>query len=94
MLFLQLCMYVCAYESLSLSLSLSMCVCLSVISITQKQIEVEISNLVFQICIIKQMLLETLYKDRTKPLCTGEHKRILMHYGLWTEFIVSEFTYF
>ena len=35
-----------------------------------------------------QMLLETFYKDRTKILCTGAHKRILIHYGLWTEFLV------
>ena len=39
-----------------------------------------------------QMLLETFYKDRTKTLCTGAHKRILIHYGLWTVFRVSEFS--
>ena len=26
-----------------------------------------------------QMLLETFYKDRTKTLCIGAHKRILVH---------------
>ena len=26
-----------------------------------------------------QMLLETLYKDRTKTLCAGAHKKILIH---------------
>ena len=40
-----------------------------------------------------QMLLETIYKDRTKTLWTGAHKRILIHYGLWTVFHVSEFSY-
>ena len=40
-----------------------------------------------------QMLLETFHKDRTKTLCTGAHKRILIHYGLWTKFRVSEFSY-
>ena len=29
-----------------------------------------------------QMLLETFHKDRTKALCTGAHKRILIHEGL------------
>ena len=41
----------------------------------------------------RQMLLETFYKDRTKTLCTGAHKRILMHKGLWTKFLISEFSY-
>ena len=27
------------------------------------------------------MLLETFYKDRTKTLCTGPRKRILIHNG-------------
>ena len=40
-----------------------------------------------------QMLLETFYKYWTKTLCTGAHKRILIHYGLWTEFLVCEFQY-
>ena len=33
-----------------------------------------------------KMLVESFYKDRTKTLCTGAHKRIRIHYGLWTEF--------
>ena len=39
------------------------------------------------------LLLETLHKDWTKALCTGEHKRILIHYGLTTELLVNEFNY-
>ena len=38
-----------------------------------------------------QMLHETFYKDWTKTLCTGVYKRILMHYGLWREFLAIEF---
>ena len=41
-----------------------------------------------------QMLLETFYKDRTKTLCTGAHKRILIYFGLWREFLSNEFSYF
>ena len=37
------------------------------------------------------MLLDTFHEDRTKILCTGAHKRILTHYGLWAEFHVIEF---
>ena len=40
-----------------------------------------------------QMLRKTFYKDRSKTLFTDMHKRILKHYGLWTEFRVSEFSY-
>ena len=40
-----------------------------------------------------RMLLETFRKDRTKFLCTGAHKRILKHEGLWTKFRVTEFSY-
>ena len=39
------------------------------------------------------MLLETFYKDGTKSVCTLAHKRILIHYGLRTEFFLSEFLY-
>ena len=38
-----------------------------------------------------QMQLETFYKDRTKTLRTGAYKMILMHYGLWAEFLVNSF---
>ena len=38
------------------------------------------------------MLLETFYKDRIKTLCTGVHKIILIHYALWSELRVSEFS--
>ena len=38
-----------------------------------------------------QMLLETFYEDLIKTLCTGTHKRIQIHYGLWTEFLVIEY---
>ena len=38
-----------------------------------------------------QILLESLYKDWRKTLCTGEHKRFLIHYGLRKEFLVIEF---
>ena len=63
------CMCVCV------CVSVCMCVCEreSVISITQKQITAESSNLVFYICIIK--LLESFYRDWTKTLCTGAHKK-------------------
>ena len=40
-----------------------------------------------------QMLLKTFYKDRTKTLCTGAHKRILICYSLCTEFRAREFSY-
>ena len=62
------------------------CVCVSafvtVISTIQKQITAEALNLVFYICIMHKHLyheLETLNEDRTKTLCTGAHKRILIH---------------
>ena len=38
-----------------------------------------------------QILLETFYKDQPKILYTGAHKKILIHWGLWSEFLVSEF---
>ena len=65
-------------------------VCVSVISITQKQITRESSNLAFYICIIRKCYLKLFIKIGQK-LCTGTQKRILTHYGLWMEFIVSEF---
>ena len=34
-----------------------------------------------------QILHDTFHKDRTKTLCTRIHKRILMHYGLWTKLV-------
>ena len=71
--------------------SVCMCVSVSVISITQKLVTAETSNLVFYICITYRCYLKLFYEDRTKSLCTGAHKRILMHYGLWTEFLVIEF---
>ena len=37
------------------------------------------------------MLLETFYQVLIKTLCTGAHKRILIHEGLWREFLVIEF---
>ena len=37
------------------------------------------------------MLLETFYKVQIKTLCTGAHKRILMHEGLRREFFVIDF---
>ena len=40
-----------------------------------------------------QMLLETFYKHQTKTLCIGTLKRILIHYGLWSQFLVCEFSY-
>ena len=67
-------------------------VCMSIISITQKQITVEILDLVFYICIIYRCYLKFFYKDRIKALCTGAHKKILIHYGLWIDFLVSEFS--
>ena len=39
------------------------------------------------------MKLETFYKDLTKTLCTDAQRRILIHYGLREEFLVSEFQY-
>ena len=75
--------------------SVCMCVCVSVISITEKQITAEALNLVFYICIIHRCYLKLFffYKDQTKTVCTGTHKRILIHYGLWTEFLINEFQY-
>ena len=40
-----------------------------------------------------QILLEAFYKDRINTLHTRTHKRILMQYGLWMEFLVREFQY-
>ena len=57
----------------------------TVINITQKQLTAETSNLVFYICIIRRCYLKLFMKIRLK-LCTGVQKRILIHYGLWTEF--------
>ena len=59
--------------------ALSLCVCVSVISITEKQITVESSNFSILHLYHIQMLLEPFHKDRTKTLCTGAHKRILIH---------------
>ena len=38
-----------------------------------------------------QIVLETFLEDWTKTLCIGAHKRVLMHYGLWRQFLVSAF---
>ena len=37
------------------------------------------------------MLLEKFYEDQTQTLYTGVHKRFLVHYGLWTEFLADVF---
>ena len=37
-----------------------------------------------------RMLLETFYEDWINCLCTRVHINILIHYGLWTEFLVVE----
>ena len=37
------------------------------------------------------MLLEIFNKDRIKTLCAEAHKRIIIHQGLWREFLVIEF---
>ena len=60
-----------------------MCVC-----ITHKQIIAEISKFDIEQLYHKWMLLKTFYEDQTTNLCTGAHKSILIHYGLWTEFLV------
>ena len=66
---------------------------MSVISITQKKITVKKINFGIQHFYHIHMLSENFHKDRTKTLCTGAHKRILMHKGLWTKFRVSDFSY-
>ena len=35
------------------------------------------------------MLLKKFYEDWINSMCTGEHKRILIHYGLQKEFLVN-----
>ena len=37
------------------------------------------------------MLLETFHKVQTKILCTEAHKRILIHYGLCTNYLLAYF---
>ena len=69
------CMCVCLYVCMSVSL----CVCYQHNSKTKCSRNIKFGILhLYHI----QMLLETFYKDRTKTLCTGEHKRILIHEGL------------
>ena len=74
-------------------LAFGQCVCVSVISITQKQIIPDTSNLIFYFCIMYRCYLKLFYKNQTKTLSTGEHKRILIHYVIWTAFLVNEFYY-
>ena len=38
------------------------------------------------------MLLETFYEGWTDNLCTGVHKRILIYYDLWREFLLVHFS--
>ena len=86
--------YVCLYVSVCVSLRVSVYVCLCVCY--QHKSKTNYSrNIKFSILHLyhSQKLLETVYEDRAKILCTGAHKRILIYYGLWTKFILSEFSY-
>ena len=62
-------------------LCMCVCMCAFVISIMQKQIISETPNLIFLTFNYMQMLLETFYEDRTNSMCSGLHKRIIIHYG-------------
>ena len=74
-----------------------LCVCVSLVCICYQHNSRTNYSRSFKLGILHlyhvQMLLETFYKDQSKTLCTGGHKRILIHYGLLTEFRVSEFSY-
>ena len=75
-------------------LAVGLCVCLSVCyQHNSKTNYSRIIKLGFLYSYHIQMLLETFHKDRAKTQCTVAHKRILIHYGLWTKFRVSEFSY-
>ena len=62
--------------------------CVFVINITRKQNAAETSNL-YHICIICKFYLKLFIKT----LCTGAHKRILLHYVLSAKFHVCDFEY-
>ena len=53
------------------------------------------SNTKFSIVHLYDILMpfESFYKDRRKSLFIGANNRILIHYGLWSEFLVSKFSY-
>ena len=38
-----------------------------------------------------QMLTKTFYEDEANSLCTGTHKKILIHYGFVKVFLVTAF---
>ena len=83
---------VCVYVCVCVCVCESVCVCVTFISITQKEIVAETSNLVFYICITYRCYLKLFIKIGQKLYVQG-HPKILIHYGLWTEFLVSKYQY-
>ena len=70
---------------LTVDLCVSVCIC-----ITQKLITAYASNLVFYICIIHRCYLKLFMKIGQN---TGTI-RILIHYGIWTDLLISSFSMF
>ena len=64
------------------SVCMCICVCVCVRACYKHNSKTNFSR-IFKFCILHlyhtQMVLETFHKDRTKTLCTGTHKRILIH---------------
>ena len=84
------CMCVCIYIYIYVCVSVCLIVCYQNNSKTNYSINIKFGMLYLYHV---QMLLKTFYKDWRKTLCTGTHKRIVIHYGLWMEFLLSEFSY-
>ena len=69
------CMCVCLCVCVCVCLSVCLCVCYQHNSKTNYSRNIKFGILhLYHV----QILLETFYKDRTKTLCTGAHKRILI----------------
>ena len=83
-----MCVCICVCVSVCVSLCVCVCVCYQHNSKTNNS-----RNIKFGILYLyhMQMLLKTFYDYRTNSLCTRALKIILLHYGLWTEFLVGVF---
>ena len=82
-------------RSVGVNVCVRLYVCVSVISIVQKQSagELETLNLVFFIYTICRCYLKLFKKIGQKLFVQGVYKRILIYYGLRTEFLDCEFSY-